>query len=113
MTRNAGAALTKAMRDQFETLRRREHVLLADKVLGLVGTRRVSGHRVVTTADMRAKEPELLELLGEVRAWYTAAERQRLYKNNQDLGVSVARLALTMAGHPLQRLPGGGGFTVD
>ena len=45
--------------------------------------------------------------------FYTAAERQRLYKNNQNLGVSVARLVLTTVGHPLQRLPGGGGFTVE
>mmetsp|Transcript_9881 Transcript_9881/g.29865 ORF Transcript_9881/g.29865 Transcript_9881/m.29865 type:complete len:96 (+) Transcript_9881:1649-1936(+) len=92
---------------------KREHVLLADKVLGIVGVRRVKGRRVVTTADMRAKEQELLALLGEVRAYYTAVERQRLYKNNEHLGVSVARLALSMAGHPLERLPGGGGFTVD
>ena len=113
MTRSAGAALTRTMRDQFESLRRRKHVILADKVLGIVGTRRVKGHRVVTTADMRAKEQELLVLLGEVRAWYTAVEqRQRLYKNNQNLGVSVALLVLTLGGHPLERLPGGGRFTL-
>ena len=101
MTRNAGAELTRTMWDQFESLRRREHV----------GIRLVKGRRVVTSSDLRAKEHELLALLGEVRAWYTAIERQRLYKNNKHLGVTVARLVLTMAGHPWDRC--GGGFTVD
>ena len=57
----------------------------------------------VTTKDIFEKEDQLVEYLGQVRAWYTATERQRLYKNNEHLGMSLVKLVLSSVGHPLLR----------
>jgi hypothetical protein len=106
-----GTKLTHGMRAQYETLRRNKQLEMADRVLGIVGVYKAHGERFITSADLYAHELELLELLGDVRAWYSAKERQRLYKNNRHLGLSVAKLVLQAAGHPLERSPcaGGGG----
>jgi hypothetical protein len=111
MTRNCSVELTRGMRTQFEALRGAQQLEMAARVLRIVGVREVRGRPYITTADMHAHEPELMAVLGDVRAWFTAKERQRLYKNNEHLGVSVAKLVLETAGHPLERSPcaGGGG----
>ena len=116
MTRNHSAELTRGMRAQFETLRRTQQLALAKRLLEIIGVRYFGGRPYITTADMHAHEPELMALMGHVRAWFTAKERQRLYKNNEHLGVSVAKLVLQTAGHPLERSPcprGGGKFELD
>lgn len=104
------------MRAQFESLRRAQHLELANRLLRIVGVRYIGERPYVTTADMHAHEPELMALMGHVRAWFTAKERQRLNKNNEHLEVSVAKLVLQTAGHPLVRSPcssGGGKFELD
>jgi hypothetical protein len=45
--------------------------------------------------DVCEKDLELL--LGEVWAWYTSHERQRLHKNNTHLATSIAKLVLESA----------------
>jgi hypothetical protein len=105
MTRNNSAELTRRTREQYETLRGQMHRTLAQQVLDTVGVRTFGGRPYITTFDLHAHEDELLTLLGQVRAWYTATERQRLYKNNQHLGVSLAKLVLGSVGHPLERSP--------
>ena len=75
----------------------------------IVGVHENRGVRYVTAADLEANNDELMSLLGQVRAWFTAKERQRLYKNRRLYGVSVARLVLEAAGHPLERSVRGGG----
>ena len=103
MTRNNSTALTKLARDQYEVYRRQVHARLAARVLDIVGVRWFAGKMYVTTKDVFEHEHELLELLGEIRGVFTSKERQRLYKDNQHLGMSVVKLVLEAAGHPLTR----------
>ena len=103
MTRRGGAEVTRLGREQFEQLRRRHQQRLAERVLRVVGTRGVGGARHVRGDDLERHQAWLVGLLGHVRAYWTAEERGRLYKTNQQLGGSVARLILETAGHPLER----------
>ena len=103
MTRNASAELTSRTAAQHDALKDRMKAGLARRVLDVVGVRHVDGGPHVATADLWAHEAALLALLGNVKACYTAKERQRLYKNNEHLGTSVAKLVLGGAGHPLTR----------
>ena len=105
MTRTCSGNLTQAMREQYEALRHANQRALAEKILEIVGVRSFGNKKYVTTRDIWAAEGELLQLLGEVRTWYTALERQRLYKNSEHTGVSLAKLVLSSVGHPLERSP--------
>ena len=91
------------MKDQYEQLRALKQKELAEQFLELIGVRLFGEGVYVTTADIFEKEHELVKYLGEVRAWYTATERQRLYKNNEHLGMSMLKLVLSSVGHPLER----------
>jgi hypothetical protein len=103
MTRNNSAVVTQLIRDQYEHLRTKMQKQLANQVLSIVGIRYYQELPYVTTNDIFAQEEALLELLGLVRAWFPAIERQRLYKNNEHLGMSVAKLLLGAVGHSLKR----------
>lgn len=108
--RNHSTDVTAAMRAQFDTFRRRERRALAARVLNIVGTRTgADGRPFVAVADLRAHDAELRSLLGHVRAFYTAKERQRLYKNNVHLGASVGALLLSTAAG-VQAVAGRGGI---
>jgi hypothetical protein len=84
--RRGGADFTQTMRDHYQTLRRREHERLADRVLRTVGVRQHGGGRVVFVADATRHERALVALAGWVKAWYTSEERHQLYHNNARLG---------------------------
>lgn len=103
MTRNSSGALTKTMKEQFDILRMAKQKELAETLLELIGVRFYTGEMYVTTKDIFDKEEDLVAYLGQVRAWYTATERQRLYKNNEHLGMSMVKLVLASVGHPLDR----------
>ena len=105
------SALTAAMREQYDDHRRAMQQQLADRVLAIVGVHKATGgQRYITTADLWAHDAELFRLLGRVRAYYPAAVRTRLYAQRVHVGVSIAKLILTVAGHPLERSrdPSGG-----
>eukprot|EP00038_Savillea_parva_P005528 m.157198 g.157198 ORF g.157198 m.157198 type:complete len:155 (-) comp11727_c0_seq7:56-520(-) len=107
---NSSDHTTVAMQEQFDALRQREQQMLARRVLDIVGTRKGDdGVPIVTDADMRAHDTELRALLGHVRAYYTAHERQRMYKRRVNTGVSLAKLVLSTTGHEPR---GAGAFAV-
>jgi hypothetical protein len=97
--RRGGTEFTKAMRERYEVLRRREHRALADRVLAIVGVREHAGRLHVSAADVEAHESELLQLSGHLKAWYTASERHALYNNNLHLGAAIMKLVLGAAGY--------------
>jgi hypothetical protein len=105
MTRNSSAELTARAREQFEALRKQKHRELGERVLDITGVRffgpKESEKMYLTTHDIIVCEKDLEQLLGEVWAWYTSHERQRLYKNNAHIATSIAKLVLESAGHPL------------
>lgn len=105
----SGSELTAAMRDQFEAHRRRMQHKLAHLVLDIVGVHDVNGQRYVASADLRAHDDELAGLLGQVRAYFTADERARLYTSKSRVGVCAAKLVLRATGHPLKRMRRGNG----
>lgn len=95
--------ITQRMKEEFEIARRQQHQQMAAKVLEVVGERYYSGKRYITTKDVYDHEEEIVNLLlGQVRAWYTATERQRLYKNSDHLGMSLVKLILSSVKHPLK-----------
>ena len=103
MTRNGSIAMTEEMRQQFDVWREREQAYLAELVLDLVG----ADDDYVYEDALLLYNDELTELLGHVRACFSSEERRPLYRNNDHLGVAVAKLVLRAAGHPLDPLPGG------
>jgi hypothetical protein len=100
-SRNNSTVMTHAIREQFDYHRHEMQKQLASQVLSIVGIRHYRAQPYVTTKDIFKKEESLMQLLGPVRAWYTAKERQRLYKNCAHLGMSLTKLILSSVGHPL------------
>lgn len=79
---------------------------LANQVLSIMGVRYYNGSPYVTTYDMIQKNAALFELMDAVRECYTAPERQRLYRKSVHKGMSLAKLVLRSAGHPMDRSDG-------
>jgi CRISPR/Cas system-associated protein Cas10 (large subunit of type III CRISPR-Cas system) len=94
---------TETVREQYEYHRHDMKKQLASQVLSIVGVRYFRTQPYLTTKDIQKQEEALGQLLGLVRASYTAKERQRLYNKCIRLGMSITKLVLTSVGHPLQR----------
>ena len=99
--RKGGPEFTKLMNLQYEELRLQRQRELADNILELVRVHRVNGRNYVAVADLESHEPELVQLAGHLKAWFTSTERHALYANNARLGVAIAKVVLRAAGCPL------------
>lgn len=99
--RKRGPEFTKLMNLQYEELRRQHHSELAADILDVVGVHQVNGRPYVVVADLEAHEPELMQLAGRLKAWFTSTERHALYGSNVRLGVAIAKVALRAVGCPL------------
>ena len=95
-----GAEFTQMMRDQYDTLRRRQHARLADRVIRIVGEREYGGTKYLFLGDISRRERMLLKMAGELKAWYTGEERREVYRSTTRLGVAIAKIVLASAGHP-------------
>jgi hypothetical protein len=98
--RHGGAEFTQTMREQYDTLRRRQHARLAERVIRTVGGREYKGTKYLFLGDISRHEGMLLKMAGELKAWYTGEERHEVYRSTARLGTAIAKTILKSAGHP-------------
>jgi hypothetical protein len=98
--RRGGAEFTQMMREQYDTLRQRQHGRLAERVIRTVGKREYNGTRYLFLGDISRRECMLLKMAGELKAWWTGEERREVYRSTPRLGTAIATIILKSAGHP-------------
>ena len=95
MTRSNAVHLTKIAAKQYEIYRNLQKYKLANELLRLLNPSTFRGQRYFTNKSVRDNERAITGLLGQVRTYYTSTERVRLYKNNQNLPLSITKLILS------------------
>jgi hypothetical protein len=115
MTRNSSDRITRMAREQYQTLRATRKEELAEQVLSIVSVRFSDDEKTMYVAkeDIQDKEIEVMKLLGQIRAWFTAVERKPLYKSNEHLATEIVKLILRSRGHPLEEFDDSTQWTLD
>ena len=102
MTRTNPSLLTKEAARQYEIYRATKKQDLAAQLLERLNPGADQGQYMFTAKDVLDHEDYVLSLLGQVRTYYTSAERMRLYKSNKNIAISLVQLILSSTGHPVK-----------
>ena len=98
--------MTKESARQFDSFRKDMHRQLAKEILHKIHPKTFQGTWYFTGKMVKNHEDHILQMLGQVRAFYNCNERRYLYKNNNNLSLSVVRLILRSVGHPCYKYDG-------